>query len=847
MRSAESFLATLYGEDAPGYLPICTPEGGGFVTNWIPATDLRQAAKVAVDKAKSKDVYFGLGLHSEGLGRSKRGKAEGVIAIPGFWADIDVRGEAHKNGNLPPSGKDALKILEAVPLKPTAVVHSGHGLQVYWLFKELWVFEDDEERQEARDLSKRFQATLRAKANEYGWTLDGTHDISRVLRLPGTRNHKLEPVEVRVLQANEDRRYNPGDLEPYLIEVPEEERHEVNFEANGHDPEGARALLELLRGRLSGRIRKAIEEGSRAYEPKPGGDGSTSGADAAVCTALIGAGLTDTQIRNVYKTYPIGTQGKYAERGDEYLVRTLENEREWFKANGKAEGYSEGAWEEPAPLPEGLPPVAPFDTEMLPAPLRNWIVDISERMQIPPDFPAAGAITVASSLIGRKIGIRPKRYDDWLVIPNLWGSVVGKPAMLKSPALAEIMKPLSRLVAEARDDYEAALEDHKIRVAVAGAEQKALKDALEKAAKKARESGDRSEVEEIARQQRDAGAPEEPVQRRYKTEDPTVEKLCELLIENPQGILVHRDELSGWLRSLDKQGREGDRSLYLESWNGDGSYEVDRIGRGSLYVPALCVSILGGIQPGPLSSYVREATRGAEGNDGLLQRFQLLVWPDAPKKWHNVDRWPNSEAKKRAYEVFRKLDELTAEGFGAMAEDEDSIPAVRFTPEAQREFDDWRAELEGRLRSGELPPPLEAHLAKYRSLFPALALLFAAMEYVNNTGEGGAVGLEPTLAAWAWCGYLESHARRLYSSAEDPAMEGARALLEKIRTGEVRDGSTIREVYFGKHWSRLTNSEEAAAAAGVLEDYGWLRVETFKTGGRPTQRLRLHPSLRGGT
>jgi hypothetical protein len=96
--------------------------------------------------------------------------------------------------------------------------------------------------------------------------------------------------------------------------------------------------------------------------------------------------------------------------------------------------------------------------------------------------------------------------------------------------------------------------------------------------------------------------------RRYKTEDATVEKISKILLENPRGILVHRDELSGWLRNLDKQGREGDRSFYLESWNGTGSFDVDRIGRGSLHIPALCLSILGSIQPGPLSSYVYQAT-----------------------------------------------------------------------------------------------------------------------------------------------------------------------------------------------------------------------------------------------
>ncbi|WP_273888841.1 YfjI family protein [Rubrobacter naiadicus] len=498
---------------------------------------------------------------------------------------------------------------------------------------------------------------------------------------------------------------------------------------------------------------------------------------------------------------------------------------------------------EPEPLPGGLPPVMSFDPELLPTPLRDWIMDIAERMQIPPDFCAAGSVVVAASLLGRKIGIHPKRNDDWLVVPNLWGMVVGKPAVLKSPALAEIMKPLDRLVAEAREAYEHARETYEVQSDIHKATAKALEKEIEAAARAAVRTGDRSSLEEAAARKRDNEPPAEPRPRRYKTEDPTVEKLGEILMDNPQGILVYRDELSGWLRSLEKQGREGDRSFYLEAWNGTGSYEVDRIGRGSLYIPALCVSILGSIQPGPLARYVFDATQNAAGNDGLLQRFQIVVWPDLPRDFTNIDRWPDANAKNMAYKVFRKLDELDPVAFGAEASETDSIPAIRFSSEAQEEFDRWRVGLEKRLRSGELSPPLEAHLAKYRSLMPALALIFAAIEFASDKAPGGSVGLECALRAEAWCEYLESHARRLYASAEDPALAGARALLEKIKAGEVRDGCTLREVYFGKHWAKLKNSEEVEAAARILEEYGWIRIETEKTGGRPTRRLRLHPAL----
>jgi hypothetical protein len=321
-----------------------------------------------------------------------------------------------------------------------------------------------------------------------------------------------------------------------------------------------------------------------------------------------------------------------------------------------------------------------------------------------------------------------------------------------------------------------------------------------------------------------------------------VEKIAELLLQNPEGILVHRDELSGWLRNLDKQGREGDRAFYLESWNGTGSFDMDRIGRGSLHIPALCLSILGGIQPGPLSSYVWASTQGKEGDDGLLQRFQLLVWPDTLKEWRNVDRWPDAKAKSRAYEVFKRLDALTAQEFGAIANEEDT-PAVRFTSEAQKAFDEWREELETTLRSEGLVPALEAHLAKYRSLMPSLALLFQLVDFVDGTGERGVVGHEATLRAAAWCEYLRTHAERLYSSAQNPAMEAARALLERMRKGEVKDGSTVREIY-RKQWAKLSSSETVNAAAEVLEEFGWLRVETLKTEGRSTTEVHLHPTLR---
>jgi len=112
--------------------------------------------------------------------------------------------------------------------------------------------------------------------------------------------------------------------------------------------------------------------------------------------------------------------------------------------------------------------------------------------------------------------------------------------------------------------------------------------------------------------------------------------LGEILNENPHGILLFRDELNGFFRTLERQGHEADRAFYLECWNGDNSFTYDRIGRGTLHIAGACLSILGSIQPGPLADIVR-GLRGI-GDDGLLQRFQLAVWPDASPEWQNIDR-----------------------------------------------------------------------------------------------------------------------------------------------------------------------------------------------------------------
>ena len=110
---------------------------------------------------------------------------------------------------------------------------------------------------------------------------------------------------------------------------------------------------------------------------------------------------------------------------------------------------------------------------------------------------------------------------------------------------------------------------------------------------------------------------------------------------------------------------------------------------------ALALSIVGTIQPGKLWGYISGAIQGERADDGLLQRFQMAVWPDASAEWRNVDRWPDGAAREVAFDAFKRLDGLDPTSLGVEAS-HDGIPTLRFAPDAQELFDAWRADLEAR-------------------------------------------------------------------------------------------------------------------------------------------------------
>jgi hypothetical protein len=467
-----------------------------------------------------------------------------------------------------------------------------------------------------------------------------------------------------------------------------------------------------------------------------------------------------------------------------------------------------GNWPAPEPLQAELPPVQAFDPALLPESLRALVEDVSERMQVPLDLPAATVVLCLAGAVNRRSLIQPKAHDtSWTEVLNLWGGIVAPPGYLKSPVLYATAAPLNRIESLWRREHATAQEDFATEQAIHSLRHQAWKESF-KAAIKA------NKPEPI----QPDNTLREPILRRLITNDFTLEKLHETMSQNPAGILLLRDELTGWLSRLERDEFGQERAFALTAWTGKQPYTIERIGRGLVQVDAVCLSVLGGITPDRLRSYLVDALAGGPSNDGLMQRFQVLVWPDTSIDWRYVDSRPNATAEQKAAQMFDRLVQI---------DPEDPIRFC-FSVEAQSLFIEWIGELEARIRGTGMHPALVSHISKYRGLMPALAALF-------ELADGGAesVSLQHARQAAAWCQYLESHAGRIYSCVASPQLRAARVLGQKIKDKKVGASGvfSVREAYL-KGWTGLDTADAVKVAVAVLMDARWLRELPAEPGPR---------------
>jgi hypothetical protein len=531
---------------------------------------------------------------------------------------------------------------------------------------------------------------------------------------------------------------------------------------------------------------------------------------------------------------------KYAERVASMLgklrpvpvVRVIELPRlpeggdiaDWIETHGEA-AEPEGMRKEIEALAQRVAPgrsnlvtspeFQPFPVDALPEPIRGFVKAGATAIGCDPSYLALPLLTGIGAAIGNTRRLRLKR--GWLVPAILWCAVVGESGTAKTPAFRLVMRPFRKRQSEALKRYTEEITQYEADLARWEKQRAAWKHN-----KKTDDDPPRKPVE--------------PVAERSIVSDTTVEALAPILLANPRGLLLARDELAGWIGSFDRYAGKGKASADAANWLSMFNAETVIIDRKTgipriIYVPRAAVCVSGGIQPAIL-----QRALGIEHRESGLGARLLLAWPPRkPKRWTEADIDPNLEA-----ELVRLVDHLY-QLHPMVDENGEAQPvSVRLAAEAKSA---WTAYYNAHaIEQTSLTGDLSAAWSKLEEYAARLALIVHFSRWAANDpslANPDILDAASMTAGIALATWFKHEAQRVYGMLNETEEErDQRRLVEWIqRRGEP---VTAREVQQNCRWLKEPGAAEAALDELIDAGHGYWEPSPPGQRGQPTRRFRLH-------
>jgi hypothetical protein len=470
-------------------------------------------------------------------------------------------------------------------------------------------------------------------------------------------------------------------------------------------------------------------------------------------------------------------------------------------------------WEQPIVYTCAEP--EPFPVDIFCRPMRDMSEAVAAAMPCPVDMPAVTMLAAASVAIGSTLELEIKR--GWREQARFWLATICRPGSKKSPASGAVLRPIRQRQQLLRQQYQC--------------EQAAYEAALE-------------EWHEKPKKERGA-KPIPPVELQAFTSNTTLEALADLLVENPRGLLLHRDELTGWVRSLNQYrgGRGDDKQIWLSYWSGE-PVPINRRGR-RVYVEKPFLSVSGNLPPEMLGELNDEMGR----EDGFVHRI-LFSWPcDSPCGWSEAE--PDESIVDVYDAMFEKLYQLKhCEELPLHRYRMDAKPwaqTIYFTDAAKNAYAAFVNRLAEEMRASDFPSPLRGPWSKFEGYCARFALLLHTCAWAGDERAEKDVRVDDVRGAVKLVDYFMAHARRVYpclsSSKTDTRRKDAEAVLGWIGRNRVKieqenraDGKpagafTWRTVRHDLH-NRFDGREpDLTSALQDLEARGYLREVTRQRGG----------------
>lgn len=307
-------------------------------------------------------LYYNIGLSRARLDRGARGGKADVASVSCLWMDIDLP-KASSKKNYPPLDHITASLSD-MPLKYTALVHTGGGLHVYWFFKEPVCFADlsEAEKFEAT-LSKPWLTLFKVKLARYGqYSIDAVHDVSRMMRVPGSwhkngRQCVVEGVDYAL-------RYSPEDFAPYLEQIDIENLLPTKILPKFRKTADGKMSLRRLEALLAN-----SPSFKKVWERKNTLGDDASKVDASIIRHAVDAGWGDDEIADLVYTF----NEKYTpERLEKvlrpepvygnYIGRVISFARTQASKSRSSIKFGEDDQDEPPRLDDALPEELPEET-----------------------------------------------------------------------------------------------------------------------------------------------------------------------------------------------------------------------------------------------------------------------------------------------------------------------------------------------------------------------------------------------------------------------------------------------------------------------------------------------------
>lgn len=490
------------------------------------------------------------------------------------------------------------------------------------------------------------------------------------------------------------------------------------------------------------------------------------------------------------------------------------------------------SWEPPIPVPTYRLP--PFPTDALGTPLAAWVRAQSASLNVSEDLVAFSALGTVSTALGGRRRIHVKDgWEDENVCLYLLG-LAGSSAR-KTPALDAASAALREQTALLREERRAEVDENDQKIRIAEAEM-ATAERLAASGKGSPE--DARATLDVLRELRD-----KPGLPKTLVGDVTLEALGKLMGENGgrMGLLESEAGFFKACAGLYGNGR-ADITLVLKAYSGTG-HDIERIMRGSTWMPHTALSIALIVQPGVVEQMEKDNPEFK--SSGFLNRFLYSLPAPMPPGSFDTPAVPaaiRDDYNQRISTLFQKV--WTAE----------NITTVHLTHDARKRFADFYNDIEQRkAENGDLHDLAEwaGKLCGQILRVAACLTLFddhGATE-INEESMGRALSLAP---------YLVTHARAafaLMSRDGDGGRKLLRDILDRLRDLADSEGTVtlrkVRESFKGRLATGGGNvdAEAVQEAMEQLEDLGWVAEilapprKPGQRGARPSPRYDIHPLI----